>query len=446
MVKALRDAVFVEAAPKAPLAAPIFSPVVWQAIKCAQSFLHDAQTRIHSSDLVLFYWDLGRLLNESGANEAACEATSKALKNAFDANLEGLKQNGFDPAIRFSVEDLAAARRLADVFPRDYAARLAATVAIVSGNPWAHVREITALPDPYERIYYAEMSRIGRWKLQTLRNHIKMRRFQTYTVVRQGDERLRNALVQLAKGDRSEWVYRDLLRFDFLQGDEQFKDMKEPEFEKFMLENVEKIAAEFGDGFVFVENQAVRYYEDENGKRAVIRLDILGQVNDGVSHFPLVVELKKGTFNETVLEQCRLYRNVLRGHDSSGRKINPGGYLPPNEDKVVVMALVTKFDREMEKIMEVGLRHDGRRSSVFVALYTYAPPPDEILQKAIGAQIKSSALRSERDAKIIASARANQSGPSFESDANMALLFASVMGEESIAAANQSAKKADLPF
>lgn len=407
--------------------------------------------RVRGDGTVLLFWDLGKFLCESRREfPLACDADyeawfSRRIVSDFKSVGVLLMKYGFDVEAAFSAENLAAMRRLANVFPRDYLERIARPLSVMPGGVWTYVRELIALPDPYERVYYAETASRFRWTLATLRANVKMQRFHTHTVVRQSDGTLREAILKLSRGDLSEWVYRDLLRFDFLKGGEEFKGMTEPKFEEFMLARVREIAAEFGDGFAFAENQAVRYYEDADGNRKFIRLDILGQVGDGVENYPLVIELKKGPFTETVLQQCLLYKHVMRGKDAEGARIEPGGYLKPNEKKVLVMALVTKFDREYENIMEVGLRRDGRRSSVFVSLYTYDKPPQEFLDKAIGAQLKSSAARAARDeARLREQSGSFRAGTGFgEADE----LFAAILKpEERLVSEAKTGKDPQVPF
>lgn len=367
------------------------------------TFLSSSGESLRGEETALFFWDLGKFIGESrrefsGATDDVFNSwLSERVLAACSDELAMIGERGFNVETWLSPSHFADIQRLARVFPRDYLGRFTKALSVRPGDVWAYVREIMALPDPYERVYYAEMASRFVWKLETLRRNVKMQRFQTCTVARQSDERLRKALIDMSKGDLSEWIYRDLLRFDFLNGGNEFRDKKEPDFQKFMMERMDRITEEFGEGFTFVENQAVRYYEDADGRRSNIRMDVLAQVNDGRETYPLVIELKKGDFDDAVHEQCKLYRSVIRGKDDEGRRIEPGGYLKPNESKVVVMALVTDFDRGFEKVMEVGLRKNGRRSDIFVTLYTFKKPPQEFLDRAIGAQLRLSSARAARD-------------------------------------------------
>lgn len=410
-----------------------------------------ARDRVRGDEAVLLFWDLGRFLCESRREFPRISDGdydswfSRQIVSDFRSVKSLLIGYGFDVESLFSAEGIAEMQRLARMFPRDYLERIARPLAVMPGGVWTYVREIIALPDPYERVYYAEMASRFRWTLAALRANVKMQRFHTHTIARQSDAALGKALVQLGRGDLSEWVYRDLLRFDFLKGGEEFKDMTEPKFEEFMLARVREIAAEFGDGFTFAENQAVRYYEDADGNRKFVRLDILGQVGDGAENYPLVIELKKGPFTEAVLQQCLLYKHVMRGKDAEGNRVEPGGYLKPSEKKVLVMALVTKFDREYEKIMEVGLRKDGRRSSVFVSLYTYDKPPQEFLDKAIGAQLKFSAARAARDEARLADQKATFRSGALFGEAEE--LFATILKIEDYSGSETKAgKDPQVPF
>lgn len=369
-----------------------------------ESFLASRVGEVGAEDRVLFFWDLG--LELAGIrrklygfdNERFFSFVSSGLVQRFSEQNTELKARGFDTASYFSATNLADMVRLAHVFPRDYLERIVETINIASGGVWRHLSAIAALDDPLERLYYAEMCYQYRWNLTRLREHIRLKRFQTHTVTRQSDDILKKALVQLSKGDASEWIYRDLVRLDFLGLTEaKFLEFKrEEDFEAFMLEKLTKIREEFGEGFTFYDNQVVRTYKDVDGNKCVIKMDIVGYVNDGINNYPIIVELKRVPFDNAVHEQCLKYKHVMKGVDDQGRHMPPG-YLKPNEKRVLIMALVPKFNPDFEKLREIGLRGDGRRSSIFVSLYTYHTPPAKFLQKAIGRQMALSLERAVAD-------------------------------------------------
>jgi len=368
------------------------------------AFLASRVGEVGAEDRVLFFWDLGQELAGIRRklygfdNKHFFSFVSAELVRRFSAQNTELKARGFDTATYFSATNLADMVRLANVFPRDYLERIVETINIASGGVWQHLLAIAALDDPFERLYYAEMCYQYRWNLTRLREHIRLKRFQTHTVVRQPDDVFKKAFVQLSKGDASEWIYRDLIRLDFLglTEDEFLGFKREEDFEAKMLEKLTKIREEFGEGFTFYDNQVIRTYKDVDGNKCVAKMDIVGYVNDGVNNYPIVVELKRVPFDNAVHEQCLKYKHVIKGVDEQGRRMPPG-YLKPNEKRVLIMALVPKFNPDFEKLREIGLRGDGRRSSIFVSLYTYHTPPAKFLQKAIGRQLALSLERAVAD-------------------------------------------------
>lgn len=369
-----------------------------------ESFLASRTGEVGAEDRVLFFWDLGKELAQIRRklygfdNERFFGFVSSGLMERFSGQNTGLKARGFNTAFYFSAANLADMVRLAHVFPRDYLERIVETINIASGGVWRHLSAIAALDDPFERLYYAEMCYQYRWTLTRLREHIRLKRFQTHTVVRQPDDVFKKAFVQLSKGDASEWIYRDLIRLDFLglTEDEFLGFKREEDFEAKMLEKLTKIREEFGEGFTFYDNQVIRTYKDVDGNKCIVKMDIVGYVNDGVNNYPIVVELKRVPFDNAVHEQCLKYKHVVKGVDEQGRRMPPG-YLKPNEKRVLIMALVPKFNPDFEKVREIGLRGDGRRSSIFVSLYTYHTPPAKFLQKAIGRQMALSLERAVAD-------------------------------------------------
>lgn len=374
-----------------------------------EAFLAAHSGEVGAEDRVLFFWDLGQELAcihrklYGFDNERFFRFVSSALVSRFSASQENLKSRGFDTASYFSAANLADMVRLSSVFPRDYLERIVETINIASGGVWRHLLAIAALNDPFERLYYAEMCYQNRWNLTRLREHIRLKRFQTHTIARQPDDALKKAFVQLAKGDSSEWIYRDLIRLDFLGlTDDEFQNLKrEEDFEAKMIEKLTKMREEFGEGFTFYDNQVSRNYKDVDGNKCVARMDIVGYVNDGVNHYPFVVELKRVPFDKAVYDQCVKYKHVIRGEDDQGRSMPPG-YLKANDKKqkrVLIMALVPKFNPDFEKVREIGIRGDGRKSSIFVSLYTYHTPPAKFLHKAVGRQLALSLERAIADGR-----------------------------------------------
>lgn len=369
-------------------------------VESIRDFVRALSVGFGEAEFIELFWLTGNALRErvrdtSGGLPVADELAARIKQDLGFLGATRI-ENGPPVLDYFTPEQLQKMIRLAHAFPQTYVQRLL-TRFNLQKEIWGMFLELSNINDPLERFFYAEMCFHDQWTLTRLRKEIKQNRFHTYTVSRQSDQRLRESLLELARGDRRQWIYRDLVRFDFLNlAPDDFEKMKEPEFENLMIENVMAILEEFGSGFRLEDKQRILRYrdpDDTSGKVVEIRLDLLMNVeetNDRRGAYPLIVELKKVPFGKAVLEQCELYRKVFELKDENGPLFNKTGC------PVRVMAFVPKANADyIQNIMRLGLYGDQNINPIFVSVYTYTKPDAEFLNKVIGTQLKSSRSRAE---------------------------------------------------
>ena len=98
--------------------------------------------------------------------------------------------------------------RLADTFEDER------TVQTLSGLlSWSHFIEIIYLKDPLQRQFYAEMARVERWSVRTLRKKIQGMLYERTAISRKPEELARQELEALSEEDRMtpDLVFRDLI-------------------------------------------------------------------------------------------------------------------------------------------------------------------------------------------------------------------------------------------
>ena len=83
---------------------------------------------------------------------------------------------------------------------------------------WSHFVEIIPLEDPLKRDFYAEMCRMERWSVRTLRQKIDRFSFERTAVSKKPEELIRRDLDALRDEDRltPDLVFRDPYFLDFL--------------------------------------------------------------------------------------------------------------------------------------------------------------------------------------------------------------------------------------
>jgi hypothetical protein len=116
--------------------------------------------RTVSTGMVALYWHIGKRIREDILHEQRAEYGEQIVAT-LSAQLTAEYGKGFN---RFSLSRMV---KLAEYFPD---ARIVAT--LWQQLSWSHFREILPLEDPLKRDFYAEMCRIERWSVRTLRQKI----------------------------------------------------------------------------------------------------------------------------------------------------------------------------------------------------------------------------------------------------------------------------------
>ena len=115
---------------------------------------------------------------------------------------------------------------------------------------WSHFIEILPLKQPLEREFYAEMCRIERWSVRTLRERIGSQLYLRSAVAKKPEGVIAKELSHLREGGQMtpDLVFRDPYLLDFLglQGAYSERDL-----ELAILADMERFLLEMGDGFCF---------------------------------------------------------------------------------------------------------------------------------------------------------------------------------------------------
>ncbi len=119
---------------------------------------------------------------------------------------------------------------------------------------WSHFVEILSLEDQLKREFYAEMCRIERWSVRTLRHKIDHLLYERTAVARKPDALIARDIAALRDEDQltPDMVFRDPYFLDFLglTGHHVEKDLEDA-----ILRELEAFILEPGDGFTFVARQ-----------------------------------------------------------------------------------------------------------------------------------------------------------------------------------------------
>jgi predicted nuclease of restriction endonuclease-like (RecB) superfamily len=308
--------------------------------------------------LVLLYWQVGQRIHTAILQQQRATYGEEVI-----SHLAGELTREFGHG--FSRPNLFRMVRFAEVFPdREIVSTLSGQLG------WSHLVEIIPLPDAVQRDFYAEMCRVERWSVRTLRQKIGGLLYERTALSRKPAELARQELAALRDQDRltPDLVFRDPYLLDFLGLADTYS---ESDLEMAILRELESFILELGEGFAFVARQ----------KRMVIDkkdyyLDLL------FYHRKLrrlvAVELKLEPFEAAHKGQLELYLRWLEKHEQQ-----------PGEESPLGLILCSAKSEEQVELLQLG------RSGIHVAAYLTELPPRPVLQRKLHDAVRMARARLE---------------------------------------------------
>jgi predicted nuclease of restriction endonuclease-like (RecB) superfamily len=308
--------------------------------------IEQARSRIAqaiNSELVLLYWRVGQRINQDVLKGRRAEYGKEIVATVSQQLTEEFGQG-------FTKSSLTRMCRLAEYFPD-----VEVVSALSTQLSWSHFVEILPLKDQLRRDFYAEMSRIERWSVRTLRQKIGGMLYERTALSKKPERVIENELQALRETDRltPDLVFRDPYLLDFLglAGAYQEKDL-----ETAILHEMEKFLLELGGGFSFVARQKrVTVGRDD------FYLDLLFY-HRGLRRL-VAVELKLEKFQPAHKGQMELYLRWLDRHERQ-----------PHEESPVGLILCQSSDTEQVELLRLD------ESGIRVAEYMTELPSRELLQ------------------------------------------------------------------
>ncbi len=219
---------------------------------------------------------------------------------------------------------------------------------------WSHFIELLPIKDPLARDFYAEMRRIERWDVRTLRQKIGGLLFERTALSKKPEAVVAVEIGRLRDGQMSpDLVFRDPYLLDLLglQG-----AYSECDLESAILREIEGVLLELGSGFAFVARQKrISVGKDD------FHLDLL------FFHRHLrrliAVELKLESFQPAHVGQMELYLRWLDKYERA-----------PGEDAPIGLILCASADAEQVELLQLDAK------SIRVSEYLTELPPLPLLR------------------------------------------------------------------
>ncbi|MES2921902.1 MAG: PDDEXK nuclease domain-containing protein [Verrucomicrobiota bacterium] len=306
--------------------------------------------------MTLLYWRIGKRIQSEVLQNQRAEYGKEIL-----ATLSQELTTEFGRGFGYS--SLTRRLKFADAFSEG---EIVATLSRQLG--WSHFKELLPLTQPLQREFYAEMCRVERWSVRTLREKISSMLYERTAISRQPEEVAKAELAKLRSEDQltPALVFKDPYILDFLGLRDRYV---EKDLEDAILREIESFLLELGDGFAFLARQKRIQIDSDD-----FYLDLL------FYHRRLrrlvAIDLKLGDFKAEYKGQMELYLRWLAKHEQQ-----------PEEQSPLGIILCAGKKTEQIELLELG------QSGIHVADYLTALPPRELLQQKLHAAIEISRAR-----------------------------------------------------
>lgn len=323
----------------------------------------DQTARAVNTALVGLYWHIGTRIRQDVLHNSRADY-GEEIVSTLSKQLIGEYGRGF------SKPNLSRMMGLAEAFPDE-----AIVSALSKQLSWSHFVEILPLKDRLKRDFYAEMCRVERWSVRTLRHKIAHLLYERTAVAKKPEKLIEQDLSALRDEDRMtpDLVFRDPYFLDFLGLTGQYA---EKDVEQAILRELEAFILELGTDFAFVTRQKRISVDSED-----YYLDLL------FYHRRLrrlvAIDLKIGKFQAADKGQMELYLRWLEKHE-----------MQPGEERPLGLILCADKSAEHVELLQL------EKSSIRVAQYLAELPPRKLLEQKLHDSIRHARERLAQEQRI----------------------------------------------
>ncbi|HQU59062.1 MAG: DUF1016 family protein [Phaeodactylibacter sp.] len=275
-----------------------------------RQMVEEARTAVSqtvNAGLTMLYWNIGKRINEEILNNERAEYGERIIPDlAKDLTQEYGKS--------YSEKNLRRIMQFSKAFPDPQI-----VASLMRQLSWTHFTLLIPLKTELERDFYAQMCRIEKWSVRTLRKKIQSMLFERTAISQKPEELARKELQELTENDRlsPDLVFKNPYVLDFLGLKDTFL---EKDLEQAILDKLEHFLLELGRGFAFLERQKRMIIDGQDYK-----LDLL------FYHRKLkrliAIDLKIGKFKAEYKGQMELYLRWLEKHETEADEGQPIGLI-----------------------------------------------------------------------------------------------------------------------
>jgi len=316
----------------------------------------DTVSRAVNASITLLYWRIGKRIQTEILQNQRADYGKEIL-----ATLSQELTNSYGKG--YSYTALTRMVKFADIFSE---AEIVATLS--QQLNWSHFKMLLPLKQPLQREFYAEMCRIERWSVRTLRKKIDSMLYERTAISKKPEEVAKAELSSLRADDQltPDLVFRDPYILDFLGLKDTYL---ESDLEAAIVREIEHFLLELGEGFSFIARQKRLQIDSDD-----YYIDLL------FYHRKLkrlvAIDLKLGDFKAEHKGQMELYLRWLAKYEQQ-----------PGEEPPLGIILCAGKKSEHIELLELN------SAGIHVAEYLTALPPRELLQKKLHQAIELSRQR-----------------------------------------------------
>lgn len=327
---------------------------------CVKEIIEKARHRIYrniQSEMVLAYWQIGKMIVEKQGGEARADYGAGLIKE-LSAQMTKDYGKGYDE------RNLRYIRQFYLAFPKWNAVRAKLS--------WTHYRLILSLNDEKARDFYIKEAVEGNWSTRQLEREIHALSYQRY-IASKGNH---DVIVDVAKRE-SDFDPKDIIKDPYVL---EFTGLKpnssfyESDLEQALITHLNEFLLELGNGFAFVARQK-RF--DMDGRNFYVDLVLY---NYKLKCFVLI-DLKRGDLTHQDIGQMQMYVNYYT------RELMEPGDNPP-------IGIILSADKS-DTLVRYTLPLDNKQ--VFASKYMLYLPKEEELRDEMNKQVE---LFKERHSKI----------------------------------------------
>lgn len=303
--------------------------------------------------LTFLYWKIGKRINSDVLQYKRAKYGTQIVA-ALSRQLQEKYGKGFQE------KNIRRMMQFAEVFPDEEI--VASAMRQLS---WTHFTLLLPLKQPLQREFYAEMCRIEKWSVRTLREKIDSMLYERTAISKKPGQLIKQEIKALRDEDKltPDLVFRNPYFLDFLGLKDTYS---EKNLEDAILRELENFILELGQGFTFVERQKRMVIDGEDFK-----LDLL------FYHRKLkrlvLIDLKLGKFKAAYKAQMELYLRWMEKNE-----------MQPGEETPLGLILCAEGNKEQIELLQLD------KAGIKIAEYLTELPSKKLLQQKLHQAIEIS--------------------------------------------------------